>query len=185
MRCVVALIALLLCAVPAYAKNFEGVTMPDKISVAGKSLVLNGVGMREATVFAVDVYVAGLYLETKSSDRKAILSSDQMKRIHLVFKRDVSRDEMVDALNKAFENNAGAKKGQLQGYMKKFASYLQEMPEGADGTFTHVPGKGLEVAFGGKVRGMIANDDFARVIFAGWLGEEVADEDLRDQLLGK
>merc|ERR1712065_33437 len=179
------LFASLCLATVAYAEEYGGVTMPSTLQVAGKKLVLNGIGMREATIFSVDVYVAGLYLEKKSSDAKAILSANQVKRVHMVFKRDVGRDEMIDALNKAFENNAGDKRSALAGHMKTFAGYLHEMKEGTSTTFTHVPGKGLMVAFQGESQGVIASDDFVRVIFAGWLGDDVADEDLREQLLGK
>lgn len=186
MRLINLTLALLLLVVPeVYAAKLEGVTMPDNIKVEGKSLVLNGIGMREATIFNVDVYVAGLYLESKSNNAEAILKSDQVKRIHLVFQRDVDRDEMMDALQKAFDRNAGAKADELKGHMRKFKSWLQTMKEDTSLTFTHLPGKGLVAAFDGKVRGTIPNDDFARVILAGWLGKEVTDEDLREQLLGK
>ena len=55
-----ALLALLL-ALPASAGQLEGVRLPDQVSVSGRNLVLNGVGVREAAVFMVNVYVAGLY----------------------------------------------------------------------------------------------------------------------------
>jgi hypothetical protein len=169
----------------AHAGSKAGVTMPDTVSAGGKNLVLNGMGLREATFLKVDVYVAGLYLETKSSDAQAILGGTQAKRIHLVFKRDVDRDEMIDALNSAFNKNAGAKKDALKGHMKTFSSWLAALPEGSSMTMTHIPGKGLTLAINGKDKGTIANDDFAHVIFAGWLGSKAGDGGLKRQLLGR
>lgn len=170
---------------PAHAGTKQGVTMPDTVSVEGKTLVLNGMGLREATFLKVDVYVAGLYLEAKSSDANAILAGDKIKRIHLVFKRDVDRDEMIDALNSAFNKNAGDKKAELKPHMKTFSGFLAALPEGSSMTMTHVPGKGLTVAINGKDKGTVANDDFARVIFAGWLGSKAGDGGLKRQLLGR
>ena len=48
------------------AGSLAGVSLPDSQQVAGKTLALNGLGLR--TKFMVKVYVAGLYLEQKSSD---------------------------------------------------------------------------------------------------------------------
>lgn len=169
----------------AHAGTKQGVTMPDTVSVAGKNLVLNGMGLREATFLKVDVYVAGLYLESKSADAAAIMSGKQVKRIHLVFKRDVERKEMTEALNEAFSKNAGAKKEALKPDMKTFSGWFTNLPEGSTMTLTHVPGKGLTLAINGKDKGTIANDDFAHVIFAGWLGGKAGDGALKRQLLGR
>src|SRR5262245_65111893 len=81
----------------AVAGKMGDVVLPDSISVHGKQLVLNGMGLREATMLKVDVYVAGLYLETRSSDPAQILQSNQTKRIVLRFVRDVDRKDVVKA----------------------------------------------------------------------------------------
>ena len=57
-------------ATAANAASLAGVTLPDSQQVAGKNLVLNGLGLRSKMM--VKVYVAGLYLEQKSSDPNAI-----------------------------------------------------------------------------------------------------------------
>ncbi len=56
----------------------------------GKTLVLNGLGLR--TKFVVKVYVAGLYLEQKSSDANAILKADAPKRLVMQFMRDFEQE---------------------------------------------------------------------------------------------
>ena len=50
-------------AATATAATKAGVTMPDSVTVETKTLSLNGLGLREATIFDVDGYVAGLYVE--------------------------------------------------------------------------------------------------------------------------
>ena len=51
----------------APAAELAGVTMPDTDTVEGKTLKLNGLGLRKKMVFKV--YVAGLYLETPVEGR--------------------------------------------------------------------------------------------------------------------
>ena len=60
-----------------------GVTLPDTTQVGGQTLVLNGLGVR--TKFTVKVYVAGLYLEQKSSDPDAIIKMNAPKQIVMKF----------------------------------------------------------------------------------------------------
>src|SRR5687768_3500332 len=85
-------IVLSLSAGPASAGQCAGVTLPEQVSIEGKPLVLNGMGLREATVLAIDVYVAGLYLERRSKDGKAIAASEQLKQMRLSLLRAVDRD---------------------------------------------------------------------------------------------
>ena len=76
-------LALIALATQLHAASVAGVTLPDSQQVAGKSLVLNGIGLRSKMF--VKVYVAGMYLEQKSSDAAAIMKSDSPKRIVMHF----------------------------------------------------------------------------------------------------
>lgn len=170
---------------PAMAGKKAGITMPDSVTVTGKKLVLNGMGLREATVFKVDVYVAGLYLEQKSSDGAAILSSKQIKRIHLEFKRDVDRDDIQDAWHDGFKKVAGKNFGVFKERLTKVNSWMEPIDEGDSITFTHVPEKGLEVLVNGKRKGVVPGDDFAQTLFTIWLGSNPPNKGLRSGLLGR
>ena len=66
-------------ALPARARECEGVNMPDQVTVESAKLVLNGMGAREATVFNVNVYVAGLYLLKRSNDGDKICAAEEPK----------------------------------------------------------------------------------------------------------
>jgi len=168
----------------AVAAEKGGVTMPDTKTVEGKSLVLNGMGLREATVFDVDVYAAGLYLETKSKDGKAIASSDQTKQLILHFVRDVDRDDIVDAWNEGFKKNGGAdqaKIAQLNGWMS-------DMKDGQEMYFNFKKdGETMKVTVNvkGTAKGTISGNDFARVFLLIWLGDHPPNSGLREGLLGK
>src|SRR5260370_11145960 len=101
-------VAVLLASSVGHARDFHEVRMPDTVTISGKQVKLNGMGLRKKFVF--DVYVAGLYVESPSRDAEQILASDQVTRITLFMLRDLSRDRMIEALREGFEKNA---KGQM------------------------------------------------------------------------
>lgn len=168
----------------AHARECEGVTMHDAVQVDGTSLVLNGMGVREATAFNVNVYVAGLYLEHRSSSGAAILGSLGRTRLVLRFVRDVSRSDMVDALAQGFARSAGSNLAALQPRIQQLQGWMPGLSNNSELTFTYVPGTGVEVRVGTTVRGTIAGEDFARALFGIWLGSSPPNAGLRTGLLG-
>ena len=70
--------------IPAHAITEFPPTMPAE----SRTLSLNGVGTRKATIFKVKVYDAALYLEKKSKNAEEILDSNQIKRVDMFFLRD-------------------------------------------------------------------------------------------------
>ena len=170
----------------AVAAEKGGVTMPDTKTVEGKSLVLNGMGLREATVLKIDVYAAGLYLERKSQNGKAIAASAQTKQLVLHFVRDVDRDDIVGAWNEGFSKNTN-NVAAIQSQINQLNSWMTDMKDGQQMVFTfHKEGQmKLKVQVKGTTKGTITGDDFARVFLLIWLGDHPPNTGLRDGLLGK
>jgi len=158
--------------------------MPDRLTIDGRTLALNGMGLREASVFAIDVYVAGLYLEHPSADASRITNSEQYKQMRLKFVRDVDRDEMGAALRDGFRKSAGRDRHKLQARIDDFESRVPAMKKGDTLTLTYRPGKGVVIATQLGERGTIAGADFAQALFRIWLGREPPDEDVKAGLLG-
>lgn len=177
-----ALIVLVGC--PAVAAERGGVRMPDKTSVQGKQLVLNGLGIREATILKVDVYVAGLYLEKKSSDAAAILRSEQRKVLRMKFVRDVDRSDIVEAWQEGFAKNS-PDAGKLAAQIRQLQGWMRDMKEGDTMTFTYVPDKGLTVQVKNKKMGTIPGHAFQAGLYANFIGPQPPNEGLKRGLLGK
>lgn len=59
-----------------WAKDCNGVSFPDEAQVAGSALTLNGLGLRQATMLKVNVYVAALYVASVSTDANALLGAN-------------------------------------------------------------------------------------------------------------
>jgi hypothetical protein len=179
--------ALMLCLAlgpAALAAEKEGVRLPDTQTVGDKTLVLNGMGVREATVFNVNVYVAGLYLEAKSSNAEEIIASDKAKRLDMVFVRDVDRDDIIDAWSGGFKKN-GADMAKLKDRIDKIYSWMTDVKKRDILSFTYVPEKGLTVVVKGQEKGTIPGADFAKAFIAIWLGPEPPNKSLKRGLLGK
>ena len=177
----IALAAALATSLPATAGTLHGVTFPDTATVGGKSVQLNGMGVRVAFVF-VKVYVAGLYLEQKTGDAQAAVQTDEAKRMVLQFLREVTHDEMVDAMKEGFAHTASAA---LAPQVEQFSAFFTEpLPEASQTSFDYAPGTGTTVTISGKTRGTIPGADFMQALFGIWLGAEPADADLKAGLLG-
>ncbi len=165
----------------AFAGELKGVKMADTVTVEGKELKLNGMGLRTKVIFKV--YVAGLYLETKSKDPAAILAADGVRRIDLHMMRDLDKKAIVDAIRAGFEKNAGDKMPQLKDRLDKFMDVVVDLKEGEVLSLVYVPGKGTTIAAGGKSF-TAEGKDFADALWSVYLGKAPVDEELKKGLLG-
>jgi hypothetical protein len=170
--------ALAVATLPAATLN--GVTMPDSVSVGGKTLVLNGMGLRSRMMFKV--YVAGLYLEQKASDGDAIVNADSPKRLVLHFVRDVDNETIKEAIAGAFDANA---KATLRAQIDQFTSAFESFEVGDQMTMTYVPGTGTQLNVKGNDKLTIPGHPFAKALFGIWLGANPPNADLKKGLLGK
>ena len=166
-----------------HAASLAGVTLPDTVQVGGTTLVLNGVGLRKK--FVVKIYVAGLYLEQKSSDPSAIIKADAPKRIVMQFLRDVSKNQMADAFDESFNNNAPDAKKTMKADIDRLLGALESVKDRDQMVFTYVPGSGTTLAINGKEKLTIEAPSFGPVLFSVWLGPKPPTADLKKGILGQ
>ncbi len=167
-------------AVPA--GEVAGVKMPDTITIEGKTLKLNGIGLRKKMLFKV--YVAGLYVESPSKDAAKVISSDEVKSIALNVLRSLSGSQIGEAISDGFWHNSKAQMGALTDRLQKLNSMFPAVVEGDQIVLTYVPGKGTSVSAKGQDKGVIEGKDFADALFSVWLGANPVQEDLKKALLG-
>lgn len=182
MRYALSLALVLSLGLTAQARTFEGVTLPEQATVDGKTLQLNGVGLRKKFVFSV--YVVGLYLPQPARTPTQAIAPNGPKQLQLVLKRDVDKGAIVDGINEGFERNSKAELPKLRMRLLQFAQAIPDLKDGQKLVFTYVPGKGT--VLGGVARPMtIPGKDFFDALLGVWLGKDPVDEDLRAALLGK
>ncbi|HLN79875.1 MAG TPA: chalcone isomerase family protein [Thermoanaerobaculia bacterium] len=169
-------------AAPVLAKEVSGVTLTDTATVEGKTVKLNGAGLRKKVVFKV--YVGGLYLENPSKDAATVISSDQIKRMQLSVLRSLSTKQVTEAIEEGFEKNSKAQMGALKSRLEKLKTMIPNVENGDQILLTYVPGRGTVVSAKGAEKGVIEGKDFADALFAVWLGPNPVQEDLKKALLG-
>src|SRR5262249_23532394 len=141
------------------ALDVAGVKIPDTITVEGKTLNLNGAGVRKKMMFKV--YVAGLYVERPSKDGSAVLASPEAKSMRLPMLRDLKGKQISDAIEDGFQKNSQEQIARLRDRLDKLAAMFPDVAEGDEIALTWVPDKGTLVTVRGTERGTIEGRDFA------------------------
>ena len=169
------------------ARQLDNVTLPDNVTVDGTDvkLQLNGMGYR--TKFIFDIYVGGLYTESRVDSRDAVQALKGPKRVVLHMVRDeVSREKMTAALNDGFKKNTSDEQlEKLQSRLKTFDNYFPDLKAGDVILLDFIPATGVRVSINGEIKGVIEGVDFYSALLDVWLGEEPADDDLKDAMLGE
>ena len=165
------------------AAEIAGVKLPDHVVMDGKTLKLNGAGLRQAGVLKLNVYAAGLYLENRSKDAQAIADSDQLKAFELVFMRDVSANQVAGALQEAWDKNCEKDCSKLTGEVGRLKGFLKAMKKGETMAYHFFPDR-VEVVVGGN-KNTIEGKTFSRQFIRCWIGKDPPNAGLKEGLLGK
>lgn len=185
-----ALAAAMALARPAHAFDVPDtdLTVVDTHRVDGATLVLNNAVLFEATVLAIDVYIAALYLPTRTARPAEILACPGPLRLDLRFMRDVDRDQLVERWQQEVEKRAKRRKA-LDLHRPAITALFALFPGMRDGqtlSFIWRPTLGLEVMIDRKVRGLVAGDPtFCALFFSGFVGPESLYPDMSEGLLAR
>lgn len=169
---------------PAAALEIGGVVLPDTLKAGDEELVLNGAGLRKKLF--IKVYAGGLYLKEKNRDAAAVIAADAPMAIRMHFIYDgVSSEKLIDAWNEGFDNSLGDGRDALKAEIDQFNGYFStEAKENDVYDLIYLPGRGVAVSIKGKEMGVIPGLAFKQALFAIWLGEEPADDDLKEGMIG-
>lgn len=164
------------------AATLEDVTLPDSAVVGGKTLVLNGLGLRE--FLWVDVYVGGLYLETKATTPDAVMAEQGPFRVAMHLLHDISHKQFADNWMDDLKHNNPGIMDKLGAQAKQFVGLFDDAKKGDEIIMDFVPGTGLSVTHNGKLMGTVAGDEFARDVLHCYVGPNPPTEKLKKGMLG-
>ena len=167
---------------PVRAATLLGVELPDRATVGGKTLALNGLGLRKATFLKVKVYVMGLYLERTTGDADAIIGSGESKRVQMHFVRNMSAEDGRDAIMRGFKNNT-EDLASISGEIATFDASVRDMKTG-DVMVLDFSGDTVDVVINGSEVASVSGRPFQRALLSIWLGAKPIDEDLKQSILG-
>ena len=144
-------------------QTLSGVTMPETVTVNGTELVLNGMALRKKMVFKV--YVAGLYLPSRTSDAEAILGADAPRQIVLHFLRGVDKGKMCGAWEESLKNNSPDASPDVKEKFTTLCSYMDDVDKDQKMVFTYLPEQGTLIEVNSVAKGTLEGKEFADALF--------------------
>jgi Chalcone isomerase-like len=180
----VALVAALAIAAPVAAATLAGVTLPDQVTVNGRTLSLNGLGLR--TKFFVKVYVGGLYLPQRDGSAAHVLKADEPRQMMSRFLYGVNKDQMCDAWHDGLEDNTPNPPAEVERGFAMLCDWMEPIPKGNAMVLTYVPGEGTRVEVNGRVKGTLPGKATADAILSTWIGPKPGPGDkFKNAVLGR
>ncbi len=150
-------------------RTMNGVTMPEAIDVGGSTLHLNGMALRKK--FIIKVYVAGLYLSTKSSSAQEILDADAPRRMVMHFiSGHGTKGKMCGAWNDGLESNTPDASTELKQQFTELCGMMVDIKDGESLVLTYLPEGGSTIEIAGLERGQIPGKGFADAVLRCWIG---------------
>jgi hypothetical protein len=165
------------------AAELDGVQLPDTLQADGKTLQLNGFGLRTYSLLRLHIYVAALYLEHPSTDPEAIIRSPETKLLTVRFVRSVSANEARSAWRDGLKNNCQPPCHLDPEDVARFLAGMRAMQAG-DSYFLLFTQQGATVTVNGQQIGTISQRQFAEAMLATFLGLRPASPRLKRELLG-
>ena len=177
------LLTTLVLAGSVQAATVAGVNVPETVTLAGQKLVLNGAGLTKKGI--VKVYVAALYLPSKTDNAEAALAQSGAAKITMTLMRDVDR-QLSGPLSDGFvNNNTPDDVTTFKARLDRFSALLVGIKAGQLIEIDFAPGVGTTVTIAGKARGTIEGNDFAKATLRIWLGPKPPSDALKAGMLGK
>ncbi len=166
------------------ARTVSGVSMPETIDVDGYTLSLNGMAVRKKVVFKV--YVAGLYVASKSANAGEIMAADAPRRMVMHFVRDVDKKKICEAWEDGLEKNTPAASTELKAQFTELCNLMDDIKSGQAFVFTYIPERGTTVEVAGAEKGAIPGKEFADALLGCWIGPKPGPGDgFKKNLLGQ
>lgn len=150
---------------------------------ATKRLLLNGSGLCEYGIFAIDVYHGALYLEKRTRAAQSAIESTGCKAIVLRFCRALSKSQLRSAWTAGATATAGKALERYKAGLKKLNSLMQPIGEGETLTFYLRPDVGVEVLIRDEHVGTIEDENWPEFFVRLYLGSSPPDKNLKKGML--
>ena len=173
----------LLAAVAASGATIQGVRFAESHRAGDLRLTLVGTGLQRY-MLAYKVCVAGLYLPPGTAPRRAL--NDIPKRLEIHYFHRIEAEQFAALTSKGVRRNATpAEFERVAARLATFNAAYQDVRPGDRYSLTYLPGKGCTLERNGRALVTIPGADFAKALYAVWLGEKPVTDGLKAGLLGK
>lgn len=174
--------AICLIAQPALAVDVAGVKLPGSVEVAGQQLQLNGYGIRKKYFFKI--YVGSLYTAQKATSTAAVVDGQGGKLIRMDFLySEVEKEKIVGGFAKGIEKNSAALRNDPA--VESFLGWFNaDFVEGDQVDLAIAADNSVSASHNGRQLGSIQSANLAKALLLIYLGDDPADEDMKEGMLG-
>ena len=184
MKIIYTVVASVLLALFATQASAAAVSMPAQVQYGGKTMVLNGQGIRKK-YYVAKLYLAGLYLTKKSKDADAIIKADEPMSIRLaIMSKRINPANMKSATLAGFQASTRGNIAPIKAEIDKMLNTFDKgVGPGDVYELTNVPGSGVHIIRNGTRVETIGSAAFKEALFGIWLSKTPVDANLRAGLL--
>jgi len=167
------------------AAEIEGVDVPQTKTVQGKTLQLNGAGVRtvKLAIIPIKAYVASFYTPKPLKSEAAVLASPGPLQFNFTFLKGASLGQVADAWNAQFKDSVTYTYDGYEQDLAKFVSFFGALSKGDTQTVVLTPDATIAYV-NGKELGTIPGADFRKSFISLWFGSQPVQDSLKTELLG-
>ena len=163
--------------------KINSITFQDTYTAGKDKLVLNGGGTREK--YWIDMYVGALYLTAKNKDAKSIVAANSSMAIRIcIVSGLITSERMLEAVDEGFKKSTGGKQADYKDKIDKFKKAFSDPIAKADVFDIVYTAEKIFIYKNNTLKAEIEGFDFKKAVFGIWLGDDPADSDLKDGMLG-
>ena len=159
----------------------SGSPLDRRLPLTTCDLVLRSESLRQVTLFNVDVYWVGLYLELANAPPESVLCSNQVKAFVFHFVRDVKSDKLQESWIRNLATCCPADCRSVIAEGKALARRLPDIQSSQEVTYVLFPER-VEIFVAGEKLGTLLGEKATRAILATFVGPKASSQ-LRKDLL--
>lgn len=169
----------------AQAARLEGQNFDNTTALAGRTLRLNGVGLRG--VAWIKAFVAGLYLTAPSKDGNQILSMPGPKRLRLKIMLEAPSRELSKSLQSRASKEPEAVRQAMGARVKALSALIDGLDKVRPGDvldLDYLPDVGVQLRYNDQNVGQpVEGEDLYRVVLKIFVGDRPVDKRMKEGLL--
>ena len=169
----------------AHALEIEGVAVPPTASVSGRTLALNGAGLRTVVLLVVPVkaYVASFYAPSPLRTPAAVMASPGPMQFNFTFLQGVGQSQVTQAWQAQFGSSVSFTYPGFEKDRDAFISFFGPLKKGGVET-VEVDGEVTRAYDEGVLKGSIPGRNFQKAFLSLWFGSNPVQPSLKAALLG-
>jgi len=170
----------------APAKEIEGVKVPGKLQVSGKSLTLQGAGVRQVTFlgFPVKVYVGAFYASQQVTSLDNAVSAPKPMQFDFTFLRSVGQSDVTKSWNAQFAASNTYTYPGFEQDLAKFVAAFGPLNNGDVESVRLLDGE-TQVFDKGQLKATIPGQNFQKAFLSLWFGSKPVTPELKNLFMGQ